>query len=156
MPPQTIAPNLWLLHYPLRMLGVNLGRNVAIIRLTSGKLIVHSTGPFTARDAVAMNALGEPAWIVDGLLRHDTFAREGCNAFPFARYLAPDGFSRSAGLPTEPLIPPPAEWAEEVTVAGIDGAPQLGEVVMLIARPKPSSSLTSFSISARSMIYGQG
>ena len=131
MPPQTIAPNLWLLRYPLRMLGVNLGRNVAIIRLASGNLIVHSTGPFTARDVVAINALGEPAWIVEALLRHDTFAREGRNAFPSAHYLAPDGFSRSAGLPTEPLIPPPTEWAEEIAVAGIDGAPQFGEVVML-------------------------
>jgi hypothetical protein len=50
MPPQTLASNLWLLRYPLRLLGVNLGRNVAIIRLASDKLIVRPTGRFTDGD----------------------------------------------------------------------------------------------------------
>jgi hypothetical protein len=136
--PQSIAPNLWLLPYPLKMLGVNLGRNVTIIRLASGKLIVHSTAPFTVRDIATINALGEPEWIVDALLRHDTFAKEGRAAFSSARYLAPDGFSKNLGFSTEPLIPSPAEWAEEVAVASIDGAPQLGEIVML---HRPSRTL---------------
>jgi hypothetical protein len=136
--PQNVAPNLWLLAYPLKMLGANLGRNVTIIRLASGKLIVHSTGPFTSADVAAVHALGEPAWIVDALLRHDTFAKEGRDAFPSARYLAPDGFSRNVGLSNESLIPPPPEWADEIAVASIEGAPQLGEVVML---HRPSGTL---------------
>lgn len=135
---QTIAPNLWLRAYPLKLLGVNLGRNVTIIRLASGSVIVHSTGPFAVGDVAVINALGEPAWIIDTLLRHDTFAKEGRRAFPSARYLAPDGFSRKVGFPTEPLIPPPAEWGEEIAVAGIDGAPEFGEVVML---HRPSKTL---------------
>ena len=61
---ENLAPNLWLLSYPLRMLGIDLRRNVTVMRLSSGKVIVHSTAPFTARDAGSISALGEPAWIV--------------------------------------------------------------------------------------------
>jgi hypothetical protein len=41
--PQSIAPNPWLRPYPPKILAVNLGRKVTIIRLTSGKSIMHST-----------------------------------------------------------------------------------------------------------------
>ena len=129
--PQNLAPNLWLLPYPLKTLGVNIGRNVTIIRLNSGKLIIHSTAPFTSQDVEAIRKLGEPEWIVDTLLRHDTFATQGRAAFPSARYLAPEGFSKDLGFRTEPLIPPPAEWNEEVAVASVEGAPEFGEIVTL-------------------------
>ena len=129
--PQHLAPNLWLLAYPLKMLGVNLGRNVTIIRLNAGKLIIHSTAPFTSPDVAAIRELGEPEWIVDTLLRHDTFAAQGRVAFPSARYLAPEGFSKDPGLRIEPLVPPPAEWTEEVAVASVEGAPEFGEIVTL-------------------------
>ena len=129
--PQNLAPNLWLLRYPLKMLGADLGRNVTIIRLSSRKLIIHSTAPFTSHDVAAIRKLGEPVWIVEALLRHDTFATQGRAAFPSARYLAPEGFLKDPGFRIEPLVPPPAEWIEEVTVASVEGAPDFGEIVTL-------------------------
>lgn len=135
---RNLAPNLWLKNYPLKMLGADLRRVVTVIRLASGKLIVHSTAPFSAEDVAAIRALGEPAWIVDTLLRHDTFAKEGRGAFPNAAYLAPQGFSELAGVPATPILPAPAEWSEEVEVLAIDGAPEFGEVVML---HRPSRTL---------------
>lgn len=137
-PLQPIAPNLWLLEYPLKMLGVDLHRNVAVIRLASGKLIIHSTAPFSPEDVAAITALGEPAWIIDTLLRHDTFALEGRKAFPSAAYLAPEGFAAKDSCRTEPLIPPPSEWSGEVDVLAIEGAPAFGEVVVL---HRPSRTL---------------
>jgi hypothetical protein len=132
-----LAPNLWLLSYPLRILGVDLRRNVTVIRLSSGKLIIHSTAPFAASDVGAISARGEPAWVVEALLRHDTFAKEGRRAFPAAKYLVPDGFAAS-GISAQPLIPPPSEWAAEIAVACIAGAPEFGEIVML---RRPSNTL---------------
>lgn len=126
-----LAPNLWLMPFPLKALGVDLHRNVSLIRLESGKLIVHSTAPFSESDVAAIKALGNPEWLVDSLLRHDTFAKEGRAAFPEARYFAPPGFSTLAGIATENLVSPPSEWAGEIEVAAIDGAPDFGEVVML-------------------------
>jgi hypothetical protein len=136
--PQSLATDLWLLSYPLKMLGANFGRNVTIIRLSSGKLVIHSTAPFASADVIAINQLGEPKWMVDALLRHDTFAKRGRRAFPSARYLAPEGFSTDLEFPTAPLIPPPMEWHEEVAAARVEGAPEFGEIVML---HRPSRTL---------------
>lgn len=137
-PLQNIAPDIWLRSYPLKMLGVDLNRNVTIARLTSGKLIIHSTAPFSREDVTAIKAVGEPGWLVDSLLRHDTFASEGRAAFPEIPYLAPDGFSKNLTFSTDPLVPGPEEWAGEVVALNIEGAPEFGEVVML---HKPSRTL---------------
>ena len=138
IPLQSLAPNLWLLSYPLKMLGVDLNRNVTVIRLASGQLIIHSTAPFSSEDVAAICALGQPGWIVDTLLRHDTFAAEGRAAFPEVPYLAPEGFSENLAFSTSSLIPEPDEWNGEVAVLAIDGAPEFGEVVML---HRPSRTL---------------
>lgn len=120
------------------MLGVDLNRNVAIVRLASGRLIVHSTAPFSPEDVTAIKTLGQPGWLVDSLLRHDTFAAEGRAAFPEIPYLAPEGFSKNLDFPTAPLVPGPVEWDGEVVTLAIDGAPEFGEVVML---HRPSRTL---------------
>ncbi len=136
--PQSIAPNVWLLSYPLKALGADLKRNVTVIQLASGKLIIHSTGPFTSNDVRAIAALGDPAWLVDSLLRHDTFSKQGHEAFPSAQYLAPTGFPQGDTYSTTSLLPPPPEWSEEIAVLAVEGAPDFGEVVML---HKPSRTL---------------
>lgn len=124
-----LAPDLWMMTFPLVMLGVDLQRNVTILRLSSGKLVIHSTAPFTENDISIIRELGEPAWMADVLLRHDTFAEEGTKAFPEALYLAPGGFEVE-GLTPAPLFPPPAEWGEEIEVLPVDGVPAFGEIVM--------------------------
>ena len=138
VPLQGIDTNLWLMDYELKMLGINLHRVVTIIRLASGKLIIHSTAPFSMTEVDEIRELGTPEWLVDVLLRHDTFAAEGRAAFPDASYLAPEGFSRNLPFPTGSLLSPPAEWAEEVEVAAIEGVPAFGEIVMF---HRPSRTL---------------
>ncbi|MES2594786.1 MAG: hypothetical protein V4662_05605 [Verrucomicrobiota bacterium] len=126
-----LAPNLWRIAYPLKMLGADLLRVVTIIRLQSGKLIIHSTAPFTHGDVAAIRALGEPGWLLDGILRHDTFAKEGRAAFPIIPYLAPPGFSEAAGFATEPIVPAPGEWSGEVLAHEIQGAPVARDTALL-------------------------
>lgn len=130
VPLQHIDANLWLMDYPLRTLGVNLHRVVTIIRLASGKLVIHSTAPFLPTEVESIRELGQPEWLVDALLRHATFAAEGHKAFPGISYLAPEGFSRDLPFPTGSLLSPPAEWEGEIQVAAIDGVPAFGEIVM--------------------------
>lgn len=128
---QPLAENLWLLPYPLKMLGADLRRNVTLIRLRSGKLVIHSTAAFTAGDVAAIRALGEPGWLLDGILRHDTFAKEGREAFPGIPYLAPEGFSEVVGFPTTPIVPAPAEWEGELLALEIQGAPDARDTALL-------------------------
>lgn len=126
-----IAENLWMLTYPLKMLGADLQRNVTVIRLRSGRLVIHSTGPFAPEDVAGIRALGEPGWVLDGILRHDTFAQEGRVAFPEIPYLAPEGFSEAVGFPTESIVPAPAEWDGELLALEIQGAPAAKDTAML-------------------------
>lgn len=129
--PQPIAANIWLLRYPLKMLGADLRRNVTIIRLRSGKLIIHSTAPFAFEDIATIRSVGEPGWLLEGVLRHDTFAQEGRDAFPSLPYLAPPGFSEAVGFPTEPIIPTPTEWDGEVIALEIQGIPAARDTALL-------------------------
>ena len=77
---QEIASDIWVLRYPLRLLGTEIGRTVTLFRLQSGRLVIHSTGPFTPGDINAIRALGDPTWMLDATLFHDTFASEGVRA----------------------------------------------------------------------------
>ncbi len=129
--PQLLAENLWLLAYPLKMLGADLRRNVTLIRLRSGKVVIHSTAPFTPEDVAAICAFGEPGWLLDGILRHDTFAKEGRAAFPGIPYLAPEGFSEMVGFATTPIVPAPSEWAGELLALEIQGAPEARDTALL-------------------------
>lgn len=128
--PQSLAENLWLLAYPLKMLGADLRRNVTLIRLRSGKLVIHSTAPFTPEDVAAIRALGEPGWLLDGILRHDTFAEEGRMAFLGVPYLAPEGFSELIGFATTPIVPAPIEWDGELLALEIQGAPEARDTAL--------------------------
>jgi hypothetical protein len=133
-----LAENLWLKGYPLKIFGTDHGRNVSVIRLSSGKLIIHSMAQFTPADVAEIHALGTPAWLVEAMLLHDTYAKEGRDAFPSLPFLGPPGFSDIVGFPTLPLLPAPEEWREEIEVFEIAGAPKLKEYAML---HRPSRTL---------------
>ena len=135
---EQIAQNLWVLRYPLRLMGLAIGRTVTIIRLGSGKLVIHSTAPFTPADLVAIRELGEPGWIVEATRFHDSFAQEGRAAFPGVPYLAPPGFANVGRGMTEPLTPAPREWAAELEVLELGGMPKVREHVLF---HRPSRTL---------------
>ena len=92
-----------------------------MLRLSDGRVVVHTTAKFTDEDIAAIRRFGEPAWLVDATLMHDTFAKEGCARLPDLPYLAPKGFTKRSGVLTEPLWPPPADWVAEIDVLKIDG-----------------------------------
>lgn len=116
-----IADDVAVMSFPLRFFGIDFGRNVTLLRLSDGRVIVHSTAPFTEKDVAAIQAFGEPAWLVEASLLHETFANEGRAALPGLPYLAPCGFKETSGVATQPLDPPPSDWAGEVEVLRIEG-----------------------------------
>lgn len=125
-----LANDLWIRPYQLEVLGVNIGRNVTIIRLNSGRLLIHSTAPFTENDVAAIESLGTPGWIIEGMVDHDTFSAEGRKAFPKIPFLAPPGFETRVDFPVENLESPPPEWLGQVDVIRIDGAPKMAECAL--------------------------
>jgi hypothetical protein len=121
-----IAEDLWVLRYPLSLLGTQVGRTVTLIRQRSGHLIIHSTAPFTPSEVKAIRALGPPAWLLDATLFHDTFAAVGRTAFPEIPYAAPKGFP---GVNVRPLTELAQACAGELEVLRIDGMPRVREHV---------------------------
>lgn len=63
------------------------------MRLTTGKLVIHSMAPFTAQDLAGIQAVGEPGWLVEAMLLHDTYAAKGKEHYPTLPFLGPPGFS---------------------------------------------------------------
>jgi len=59
--PRPLAESLWLLAYPLPMLGAELRRNATLIHRRSGKITVHATAPFSPEDVATIRAVGGPA-----------------------------------------------------------------------------------------------
>ena len=130
-----VAENLWTMQYPLTMLGAHINRTVTLIKLRSGELVIHSTAPFSPEDVAAIRALGQPAFLVEALNAHDTFAKEGHAAFPDIPYLAPAGFSEAAGVSTLPLDPSPAAWGDELIVLELAGKSEAMREYVMLHRP---------------------
>jgi hypothetical protein len=116
-----IADDVMLISFPWRTLGTDFRRNVTLLRLADGRVVVHSTAPFTQQDIAAIRRFGEPSWLVEATLMHDTFAKEGRKALQKIPYLAPDGFVEATEVQTESLLPPPREWDGEIDVLRVDG-----------------------------------
>ena len=122
-----IAPDVALKQYPLRAFGIDFRRSVTLLRLADGRIVIHSSAPFTAEDVKAIRHFGVPSWLVEATLMHDTFARPTSAVFPDLPYLAPDGFAKLSGVPIRPLYPPPSDWAGEIEVLKVEGLRKINE-----------------------------
>jgi len=122
-----IAPGVVLMQYPLRAFGIDFRRCVTLLRLADGRVAIHSSAPFTAEDVAAIRRFGVPSWLVEATLMHDTFARLVSAVFPDLPYLAPEGFTKPSGVPTQPLCPPPSDWAGEIEVLKVEGLRKINE-----------------------------
>ncbi|MDQ3197592.1 MAG: hypothetical protein M3Q46_00130 [Verrucomicrobiota bacterium] len=118
---EQLGEDIALLQYPLSAFGIDFGRNVTLLRLRDGRVIIHSTAPFTPEDVATIGRFGQPAWLVDVTLAHDTFAPAARRAFPALPYLAPEGFTKTSGIETGLLFPPPPAWDGEIDVIALDG-----------------------------------
>ncbi len=115
-----LAENLWVRDYAFRMMGMSLGRRTTVMRLEDGRLVIHSTAPFSEDDVKEIRSLGEPAYLVEATRFHDTFAAEGRRAFPEIPYFVPDA-ARSWAQGGRNLSDWPADLAWEVEVREIAG-----------------------------------
>ena len=130
-----IDDDVVVMSFPLKAFGIDFGRNVTLLRLRDGRVVVHSSAPFTDQDLSAIRRLGEPCWLVDASLLHDTFAKAGRAAFPDLPYLAPNGFTKTSGVTVQSLDNPPPDWHGELDVLRIEGT-RVNEYVFLHRRSR--------------------
>lgn len=126
-----IAPNVFIQRHPLSMLGCQMGRVVTVIRLASGKLVIHSTANFSKTDSKAIRALGEPIALMEATCFHDTFAKEGREAFAEILYFVPPGFPKAEALNTTTLVCGkgvlPGDQHDDLEIIEIGGMPKIRE-----------------------------
>ncbi|HVF70828.1 MAG TPA: hypothetical protein VM940_04390 [Chthoniobacterales bacterium] len=116
-----LSEDVAILSFPWRVFGIDFARNVTLLRLKDGRLVVHSTAAFTETDLAAIRGFGQPAWLVEATLLHDTFAKEGRAALPDIPYLAPEGFTAAAGITAATLEHAPSDWSGEIEVLRLEG-----------------------------------
>lgn len=128
-----IGEDIAVLHRPFQVLRMPLGKNTTLIRLSVGGVLVHSAGPWSAGDVMAIRSWGKVWGLMEGSRIHDTFAREMRGVFPGVPYGLPAGFpiAKAELEPVESLAQWNGRWGQEVKVLRIAGMPRLQEHAVL-------------------------
>lgn len=126
-----LAPNLWVIDHPFRMMGLDLGTRTTIVRLTTGGLWMHSPGPLEQTLTEAIKALGPVYALVAPNAMHHLYLAQNRQAFPDAKvYLSPALPPKLKEQFAYELLSDeaPEPWRQELTQHLVGGLPQLQEV----------------------------
>ena len=137
---EIIAPNVWARTAPLSLMGIQLGTRMSIVRLTNGKLWMHSPIELTSPLTNEINSLGEVSYIVCPNVLHHLYAKAAKEAYPHARIYAPHtlrGKRKDLEIDEDLSSSPPSGWAEDLEQETILGS-MLNETVFY---HKPSRTL---------------
>jgi hypothetical protein len=139
---RALAPEIWVAEAPLRWLGVELGRRMTVIRLSSGELLVHSPAELTPdlRDTFA--ELGEVRFVVPASRFHGhLYMEQYREAYPRVELFAAPGLEpRRKDLSFQGLLGNEVDprWREDIDQVLFPGSRFLTEVEFV---HRPSGSL---------------
>lgn len=123
--------DLWTARQHLRLLGVEVGARMTVVRLASGRLVV--IAPIGAVAEAGLDELGEVAAIVAPNRFHHLYVRRAVAAFPAARTFAAPGLpEKRPDLHFDEVLgdEPPQLWRGELDQVVLRAAPRLNEVVL--------------------------
>lgn len=125
--------DLWVAQFPLSVMGVELGRQMAVVRLPDDEgLVLISPGPPDDEVQHELARIGPVRHVVAPSLFHDTFVTEVLHAYPAASLYAPPGFEKvlQVDRPVRSLTGPmPDSWQGVFQTHLIAGMPKVNEVV---------------------------
>jgi Domain of unknown function (DUF4336) len=131
---QPIATNLWVIDFPLRVGGLQLGTRTTVVRLASGGLWLHSPGPLQPEQVNALSELGPVQALVAPNAMHHLSLTQNVGLFPHATVCVSPALPAKLQLPFPHEIlsdEPPALWKDEMSQHVVGGLPKLQEVVFL-------------------------
>ena len=122
--------NIWVVEKDFRFSGTDFGNRMTIIRLPSGRLVLHSPVVFSYELLQAVNEIGEVGIIITPNNFHGLYAADWCEEFPQAQYYSAHkkdtGEARDLSLL---LNENKQEMESAIEVMKIDGIPKLNEFV---------------------------
>src|SRR5207302_1348722 len=103
---------------PLRYLGFEIGRRMAVIRLPGGGLLIHSPARLSTGLRAALDQLGEVRFVVPASELHGhLYMEQYRDAYPHVKIFAAPGLDRKReDLHFDSLLSgvPEAEWREDL------------------------------------------
>jgi hypothetical protein len=129
---QQLHSDLWVCAVPYRAMGLNIGRQLVVVRLAGGGLWVHSPIPVTDDLRRELAALGEIRHVVGPNCYHDECLREFQAEYPAALFHAAPGLAaqkRDVRFGAELSDRPHPDWAGALEQHLVRGMPRLNEVV---------------------------
>ncbi len=128
-----LAPDVWTARRPLRMLGVELGTRMTVVRLDDGALFVHSPVALDPALRAAVDALGPVRFIAAPNRWHHLFAGEWAAAYPGAALYGVPGLpEKRRDLAFAAVLGGDGRdlpWSGGLAHRLIEGAPIFNEVV---------------------------
>ena len=131
---RSIADDLWVVERPQSFLGLPVGARMTVIRLSGGRLLLHSPVRLDAELRRQLDALGEVRFAVAPNRVHHLYAGEVATAYPGARlWVAPGLQTKRPDLVHEAILgdEAPEEWRGEVDQVFFAGRPYENEVAFL-------------------------
>lgn len=127
-----IADDLWAFEEDLRLPGIRLPSRTVVVRLSDGRVMIHSPLAIDDARARAIEAIGEPSLLVAPSCVHFLFLKKAMDRWPSARVLGAPGLEKKVrGLAFEPLPQSgaPEVLAGDLAVRRVEGFPYIGEHV---------------------------
>ncbi len=124
---QRIGEGAWLKQFSLKLLGAEFNRTVTVFDLDEGKVLVHSTGPFSNEDYRFFDSLGRHIYFVDASCFHDTLTQKVLRAAPEATFYTPEGFSVKDDR-LQPLTNLAPILGDAIEMIPLRGMPKVNEV----------------------------
>ncbi len=90
---RAFGSNIWVVHQPLRFLGMEFGTRMAVVRLLDGSLLVYSPVRLDSDLGRELDSLGTVRYVVAPSPLHHLFVNDFSAAYPESRIFACPGLS---------------------------------------------------------------
>lgn len=139
-----VAPDLWIAEEPLRYLGFQVGRRMAVVRLAGGGLLVHSPARLSPELRAALDRLGEVRFVVAASELHGhLYMEQYRDSYPQVKLFAAPGLDRKRkDLRFDGLLSgvPEPEWRDDLDQMTFEGHRRLHEIEFF--HPKTRTLIT--------------
>jgi hypothetical protein len=130
----TLGEDIWEISHSMRVLGVEFGHRMTVIRLFSCDLWVHSPVVLDVSIKVDLEDLGTPRYFVAPNTFHDMYWAPYFETFDSAEFWGAPGMSSKLAFGEVLQEESPAVWRDDLEQVAVGGMPSIHERQSCVAR----------------------